>query len=179
MRHALASNHDHGRSPRIRARTAVAAALVALVAACAGATPYQAARGGGQGFSEERIAPDRFRVAFLGNTLTDRATVEDYMLLRAAEITVAEGKERFVVIDRDVIEITSQQTIFEGPAGRSTIGEGSRPLDREFYGHTRPVKRYRAVAIVALYGREGAAPDGERSFEARAILARHARAGSS
>ncbi|MBM3487148.1 MAG: hypothetical protein FJX67_11035 [Alphaproteobacteria bacterium] len=178
MRNALASNHAHAHRHRPVVQAA-AVALAVLVAACAGATPYQAARGGGQGFSEERIAPDRFRVAFLGNTLTDRATVEDYMLRRAAEITLAEGKERFVVIDRDVIELTSQQAIFEGPAGRSTIGEGGRPLDREFHGHARTVKRYRAVAIVAIYGRDGTVPDGERSFEARAILARHARAGSS
>ncbi len=39
------------------------------------------------GYSDERLADNRFRVTFSGNSATARETVENFLLLRAAEVT--------------------------------------------------------------------------------------------
>lgn len=89
---------------RVAALSLVAASGLAL-ASCMTATPYQpassstsAARGG---YSDTQIESNRFRVTFSGNTLTSRETVERYLLYRAAELTVQNGFDYFVLSDRD------------------------------------------------------------------------------
>ncbi len=84
----------------VKAVAALAAACV--LAACATATPYQPrATQSAYGFSEQQIEQNRVRVAFRGNTLTPRETVENYLLFRAAELTVERGYDHFIIADRD------------------------------------------------------------------------------
>ena len=79
---------------------------LAMLSACATATPYQpniAVQPGRPvpgGFSEQRIEPERYRVSFAGNSLTSRETVESYLLYRAAELTQAQGFDWFTIADR-------------------------------------------------------------------------------
>lgn len=84
-------------------RKIVAAASFAVLAACATATPYQPAGwdGTSYGYAERPIEQDRFRVTFSGNSVTDRETVENYLLYRAAELTLQNGYDYFLVADRD------------------------------------------------------------------------------
>lgn len=86
-------------------RTLIAAAVVAsglVLSACeSGPTPYQQGRGAERGYSEQRIETDRYRITFRGNSLTDKDTVENYMLYRAAELTLQQGFDHFTVADRD------------------------------------------------------------------------------
>jgi hypothetical protein len=79
------------------------AAVSALgLAACAsGPTPYQAASRYERGYSEQKIEADRYRITFKGNSLTDKDTVENYMLYRAAELTTQQGFDHFTIVDRD------------------------------------------------------------------------------
>ncbi|MHA6287739.1 CC0125/CC1285 family lipoprotein [Maricaulis sp. CAU 1757] len=77
-------------------------AAVAALGACASPTPYQAADGYGRGYSEYRIEQNRFRVSFDGNSLTDRETVETYLLFRAAELTLEHGYDHFIVIRQEL-----------------------------------------------------------------------------
>ena len=81
----------------------IAAALTGLVllGACATATPYQAATGHDRGYSEQKIEDNRYMVEFAGNSLTDRKTVETYLLYRAAELTKENGYDHFRVVRRD------------------------------------------------------------------------------
>mgnify|MGYP003576602396 CR=1 FL=1 len=73
----------------------LAASTLAL-AACASLAPYGPQRGpGGQGFAEQRIESDRFRVSYNGVGATGPAP--DYALLRAAELTTQEGYDWFEV----------------------------------------------------------------------------------
>jgi hypothetical protein len=75
-----------------------------LLTACASApTPYQAAQGG-FGYSEQPIEENRYRVSFAGNSATPRQTVEDYLLYRAAELTVQTGHDWFEVVDRNTMQ---------------------------------------------------------------------------
>ena len=82
------------------------AAVVGLLAACATATPYQAAPPGQStyGFSEQQIENNRVRITFRGNSMTDRETVETYLLYRAAELTLQSGRDYFIVANRDTEE---------------------------------------------------------------------------
>lgn len=86
-------------------KTAIAAAALAtatLTAACtSGPTPYQPAVGYARGYTETKIEDARYRISFKGNTLTERETVENYMLYRAAELTVQSGYDTFTIVNRD------------------------------------------------------------------------------
>jgi hypothetical protein len=87
---------------RIASRLVVALAL--LLAGCAGKpTPYQAAQDG-FGYSEQQTEENRYRVSFAGNSATSRQTVEDYLLYRAAELTVQTGHDWFRVVDRNAAQ---------------------------------------------------------------------------
>ena len=90
-------------------RMLAAAAGLALAAAtltgCMTATPYQpyipeGGPGTHGGFSEQRIAADRFVVRFHGNEMTSRDRVEGYLLYRAAELTLQNGGDWFVPVNR-------------------------------------------------------------------------------
>jgi len=122
----------------MRTRSAAIAAVMALAAglsACATATPYQpnvpgAAVSGG--YSDYRLDTNRFRVTFAGNTLTSRETVERYLLYRAAELTIAEGHDWFMIAARDTDKTT--RTYVDPPAFGPGYGMG--------YGYWRPYWRY-------------------------------------
>lgn len=76
----------------------IAASALAL-SACASLAPYgpqQAARG--QGFSEQRIESNRFRVTY--NGVGAIAPVADRALFRAAQLTVDQGYDWFEVTQR-------------------------------------------------------------------------------
>ena len=107
-------------------RTAIVVALAAsttLVAACATETAYRPATGSGfnrTGYSDTRIETNRFRVTFAGNTVTDRDVVERYLLFRAAELTLQNGFDYFVMADRD----TDRQARTYSTPGYGGWGQG-------------------------------------------------------
>ncbi|MEO1305234.1 MAG: hypothetical protein AAFV37_09675 [Pseudomonadota bacterium] len=88
----------------VKLRFASALAALAILGACATATPYQAALGGQKGYANQQVESDRWQISFAGNSLTDRKTVETYLLYRAAELTDQEGFEHFRVIQRETDE---------------------------------------------------------------------------
>ena len=79
-------------------------ASAVILAACATATPYQPASevGAFDGFSEQMIENDRARITFAGNSLTERETVENYLLYRSAEMAVERGFDTFTLQERDL-----------------------------------------------------------------------------
>ena len=85
-------------------KSALVTVGVAVLAACATATPYQPASqpGGFDGFSQTMLQADRARISFGGNSLTKRDTVENYLLFRAAETAVERGYDWFELVERDV-----------------------------------------------------------------------------
>ncbi|MGE0047062.1 MAG: hypothetical protein AB7J28_06600 [Hyphomonadaceae bacterium] len=87
------------------------AALFALsLAACASAPPAYAPAGGPgrAGYSDLRIEQNRFRVTYRAPGGADARVLDNYVLRRAAQVTLANGDEWFIV-DRRELE----------PAGRS------------------------------------------------------------
>jgi len=91
-------------SPTKTLRNILIAASALTLMACATATPYQPASepGGFDGFSQQLIENDRARVTFGGNSLTNRETVENYLLYRSAEMAVERGFSTFTLQEREV-----------------------------------------------------------------------------
>jgi hypothetical protein len=157
----------------------VAAALALSAAACASTpTPYQAAAEGSRyGFREQFIENNRVRITFSGNSLTDRETVETYLLYRAAEVTLQHGDDYFIVANRDTDEHTRLQSL--GPV-RSRFAfdywyysprRGWSPWYDPFWNEPtsyREVTRYEAIAEIAMFS--GAKPTGDaNAFDAREV----------
>lgn len=78
-------------------------ALGLLVVGCSPATSYHAKDYSGKGFSEYRLANDRFNVCFRANEYTDMEDVRMYALRRASEVTTNHGYRYFTVVnERDL-----------------------------------------------------------------------------
>lgn len=89
------------------------AASALTLSACASLAPYGPQAGpSGQGFSEQRIESNRFRVTYRG--VGDPGPVADYALLRAAELTTQQGYDWFEITQRWI-------------DGRPDSGGGVRP----------------------------------------------------
>ncbi len=171
--------------------TALAATL--LTAGCATPTPYRPATGAGgvydTGYSEMRIEPNRFRVMFSGNSLTSRETVERYLLYRAAELTLQQGFDYFIMADRDTEK--QSQTYVDQPFGGAGFGPygGWSPYWRyyspgwgwrgwspywgdPFWGNqvdVRTVNRYQAMTEIVM-GKGPKPADNVRAFDARSVI---------
>lgn len=154
-------------------------AAAALLAACATATPYQPGAPNAYGFQEQQIENNRLRITFRGNTLTDRETVETYLLYRAAELTLERGHDYFIVANRD----TEEHSRLQGTGTRSprfgfdywyfSPRRGWSPWYDPFWNEPssyREVTRYEAVAEIAMFsGRKPA--DDANAFDAREVQA--------
>lgn len=140
----------------------------ALLAACATATPYQPLTKG-QGYAEQKIEGGRYRISFAGNDLTPRQTVENYLLYRAAELTLQQGQDYFLMVEPSTEAQTTytQHVNVLGSYGRygwyprSYLGAG---LGASSAGSTE----YEAQAYVLM--RSGKKPEGDaRAFDAREV----------
>lgn len=84
---------------RTLTRLALVSALAAATAACASLQPYGPVTApGGQGYVEQRIESDRWRVSYRGVGAPE--PVADYALYRAAELTLAQGHDWFEITQR-------------------------------------------------------------------------------
>lgn len=167
-----------------------ALAFVASLGACTTTpTPYQRYRAesaGGihGGYSDQRLAPNRFLVRFHGNELTSRERVENYLLYRAAEITIANGHNWFAVADRHT-EHDVQTYVRRAPLGaywqpnwryyRSGYGwDAWYPgYGAPFWADTIDVTTVEAFEVEAEILLEKDAPPaaGPKAFDARQVLA--------
>lgn len=170
-----------------------------LLAGCMTETPYRPATGSGfnrTGYSERQVENNRFLVTFAGNTVTDRDTVERYLLFRAAQLTQQNGYDYFIMVQRDTdrqARTYSTGAGFGGPYGGwggywgpswgfYGRGYGWRRFGGGFgwggwggYGFddfdVRTVDRYEASAEVVM--RRGVPPASEvRAFDARQVIDR-------
>ena len=85
-------------------RIIFAAALSAAItlAACASGPVYAPAQSmDGIGYTDQRIENDRFRVTFRGGTRMSSAEVQDYALMRAAQVTLENGADWFEIVTAD------------------------------------------------------------------------------
>ncbi len=173
-RTGLASCAAHLAQPLQKLGTLLVLALG--LTACATATPYQSASNQGYGIVEEQIESNRYRVSFAGNSLTRRNTVENYVLFRAAELTVEKGQDYFVVVNQSTDERKRYRSYYDdwGPFG---YYPGFYYHRSPFYYHRRrfasadtvQITNYTASADIVLYS--GTKPgDNPDAYDAREVM---------
>jgi len=133
---------------------------LAAIAACASTTPYQQANGRGDGYSEQKIERDKYRISFSGNSLTDRATVENYVLYRAAEVTIQTGNDYFIMLEDSEDIRRSFRT-----SGTSFGGGGFGST----HSTTRERTEYTIGAIIQVYKGEKPASN-PTAYDARSVI---------
>jgi len=155
-----------------------AAVLAGLLASCATQTPYQPTSPDSRyGFQEQFIENNRARITFRGNTLTDRETVETYLLYRAAEVTLERGHDYFIVANRDTEETTRVDAV-GSPRSRYMFDywyfsprRGWSPWYDPFWDEPtsyREVSRYEAIGEIAMF--DGPKPENNAdAFDARQV----------
>ena len=175
--------------PRIAALAVALAGSVAL-SGCMTATPYQPATASSAGgYSDQQIESNRFQVSFRGNSLTSRETVERYLLFRAAELSLQNGFDHFILVSKDT-ETRSETYRTPGFGGdpwgywspywryyRPRYGWRSwdpfydDPFWRANDWDYRTVNRYEAMAEIVTG--KGPKPAGNlRAFDAREVVDR-------
>lgn len=143
------------------------------LAACGKPTPYQPVTDG-HGYSELPLEGGRYRVTFSGNNQTPLETVEIYLLFRAAEVTLEQGYDYFIVAEKDTERSTTYYTTVTPIGG--PFGYYGRY--RRFYGRggfasarSRPRDSYAAFANILI--RKGEKPDDNpEAYDARDVVER-------
>jgi hypothetical protein len=161
-----------------------------LLAGCATETATGFAR---VGYSDHQVEANRFQVTFSGNSYTSRDTVEKYLLYRAAELTVQQGGDYFIMADRNTDHSSRSYTTpgiggpgygyggwggYWGPSWRYFgRGYGWRSWD-PFFGDPfwdrnvdiQTVDKYEASAEIII-GRGPKPRDNVRAFDAKEVIA--------
>lgn len=149
----------------------IALAAVLLISACASAPPpYGAALSAtGAGYSETQIENGRYFVTFRAPSGAEASRLEDYALLRAAELTLQNGRQWFW-LDRRTVDETARAS---GPTIGVGVGAGSwgrRSGGSVGVGVNLPLggaqERARAAMIEIRFG-EGDKPDAVNAYDAR------------
>jgi hypothetical protein len=166
------------RFSRFAALAGLGLGLSLALTACMAPAAYGPRRAGEvTGYTDRELAPGRFRVTFTGNSVTARDTVENYLLLRAAEVTLASGGTHFLFDDRDTRARTTVHAdpLFNGPGywGGGFGYWGFRP--RWGYGAFGPplmisqTTKYEAYAEIVVL-KPGQEKSENRAVDARAIV---------
>lgn len=147
-----------------------------VLSGCATPTPYGPVDGR-YGYSETRIEEDRYRVTFQGNSLTDRETVETFLLYRAAELTLENGHDHFLVVEAD----TETERRYRTTGAPPPHVYGWYPYSAwrfPYYAYgwpwgydttIRETRRYEAHAFIQM--RSGDKPEDEpRAYDARQVV---------
>ncbi|MBR0551702.1 hypothetical protein J7S20_04195 [Sphingomonadaceae bacterium LXI357] len=165
--------------------TALVGAL--LTAGCATPTPYRPATGYGfnqTGYADQQIEANRYQVSFSGNSVTSRETVERYLLYRAAELTLQQGYDYFILSNRDTEKQSRTYASADpwgGPYGYwhpywryyspawgwGAWGPYGDPFGRDI--DVRTVDKYQAMAEIVM-GKGPKPKDNLRAFDARSVV---------
>jgi len=158
-----------------RSGWAVCLLALGLLAGCASPAPYAPRRQGeATGYTDRELTANRYRITFTGNAATPRETVENYLLLRAAEVTEAAGFGAFMFDSRDTKADTRYYAEALGPPGpyfgywRFRPHWGYDPFGPEL--DIVQSTRYSAFAEIVLLTPEQAAHE-TRAVNAREIIA--------
>jgi len=144
---------------RIRSLKLLSVAAFALLAACAEEPPYFGPAGPDHptGYTDQQIDQNHFRVSYQGSSHTPRTTVENFLLLRAAQVALQAGYPYFEFDTRDTKSKTTYFSTFTGWPGWGGYGRygwvgwgggWGGPFDAD--ATTVPITRYEAYAEIVL-----------------------------
>lgn len=130
-------------------------------------TPYQdmGARGG---VSAEAVTNDVIRISARGNGYTDQKTVQDYVLLKAAETTVERRATHFQIVQAD--DATSSQ-IVQSPGTYSFNRVGRTTFGVYNPGMVSTIIRPGKDVMVRILPVNAPSSDKQQGFDAREIIA--------
>jgi len=157
-------------------KAAAASLLMLALSACVQPAPF-APRGAGQqtGYTDRQLAQNRWRVTFTGNSATPREQVEDFLLLRAAQVTLAAGGSHFLFDSRDTQAKTRVTAIPEyepgpywGRGWRFRPGFGYDPLGPDVDIIT--TTSFQAYAEIVILTDDQASHE-PRAVDAKAVIA--------
>lgn len=151
-------------------------AAATMLAACASTPTYvPAPSANAAGYSETRIEDSRFFVTYRAPRGADAALIQDYALLRAADITLENNREWFWV-DRRTVD--GQSMSRSGPSvgigvgggswGRSSGGGVGVGISLPIGGGGGPLAS--AATLEIRFG-QGPKPDEANAYDARALSA--------
>lgn len=150
--------------------------LAIALSACATSPPPYApsASATSAGYSETQIEASRYFITYRAPGGADASLLQDYALLRAADLALQAGRDWFWVDRRTVDE----QAGARGPSIGVGIGAGSwgnRSGGSVGVGINLPIggqsgQRARAATLEVRFG-EGAKPDDPNAYDARSIAA--------
>jgi len=167
---------------------AVAVTLFALAGCETGPVYKPRAPGQAVGYTDQQLTANRYRVTFTGRNTTKREEVENYLLRRAAEVTLDAGYTHFVFDTRNTEAKTYYRQDFDtfsDPYFRSGFGYGPYFGQRAWYWSTwpydpfppylsndiRPITSYSAYSEIVMLNADQAT--GERNaISARELLDR-------
>ena len=145
----------------------IAAALALALAACATAvgTAYAPAGKSGYGYSQTRIEEGRYRVTFAGDGATPVNVVEDFALLRAADLALEGGYDWFRVVGRSVEEDE------KGGVGIGAgLGGGGRNVGGGVSGNLGNIgaRKFYTARMEVIFGK-GEKPADTEVYDARSV----------
>lgn len=163
----------HPISQGMIARVTALLLTLLLAAACAAPQPsLYAPKDSRDGYAEESLGKDLYRVSFQGNAVTSRERTQEYCLFRAAELTLELGAEKFAVHDKLTERFTK--------VTRETYAGWDDPYyyDRHYrYRYYRPYppptferERTTYQAVITIEPFTGASPGGFQVYDARAVV---------
>ena len=145
-------------------------ALLALAACTSGPTYYAPSSQGAHGFTDQRIEQDRYRIRFNAGSDTSIEETENLALRRAAEVTLEQGGDWFIVVsrsrdgnDRNPVSVGTSASYSTGSRGFSSRGVG---LGLRFDASAGE----KSVRLEILI-RTGTRSDDANAYDARDVLA--------
>ena len=156
-------------------RLAIVAVLATISLSACGHTSVYAPMDGRYGFAEQRIEQNRFRVMFHGDSSTSRETVENFLLYRAAELTLENGYDYFL-IEEGGTDIARSLTYIGPGAVYGYYPYGYHRFPYYAFGYSwaydtsyRENRRFEAHAYILMYpGKKPA--DEPLAFDAREVV---------
>jgi len=124
-----------------RMKNFIFSVVAILLSACA--TTYQPLAFSG-GYAEIPVDASTYRISFEGNGYSKRATVESYLLFRAAELTAAKGFDWFLLAEREGESQTDDRY------GQMKIA--STAILRMYKGEKPTNQGYNATEVIKVMG---------------------------
>jgi hypothetical protein len=147
----------------------------AFLVGCAEEPPYFGPAGPDHptGYTDQQIDQNRYRVSYQGSSSTPRTTVENFLLLRSAQVALQAGYPYFAFDTRDTKSKTAYFSTFTAWPGWRGYGRygwygwGGPPFDQD--ATAVPITRYEAYAeIILLTDTQGHADP--RALDAKSVI---------
>lgn len=147
----------------------LAAVGLTALSGCQSPAVYQPRSGPGEiGYFDQQLTANRYRVTFTGNSATHREAVEDYLMRRAAEVTLAAGHNYFLFDARDTKADTRYHSDFMPSAGGWCCRRWGGGMEAGM-SDSYPITSYEAYAEIILLTDEQAEND-PHAIDARSVL---------